>query len=126
MVRDIYIDEEPKDIIAAHVDCSSSVYASKYRDGVVPSRRTAKMNITPADLKTFPSLLQFEQSMPADELRVDLSEPNLKPNRKKQKEQAHSRALWSALWKKNPRRRRQNRGGAVPSIWEELRSVLLI
>jgi len=53
-----------KDIITAHADFTSQVYAPLARLGHVPDSNTAKIEVLPSDLTTYPGLLQLEASLP--------------------------------------------------------------
>merc|ERR1719310_2715006 len=52
-----------RDVIAEHVDFTSQVYAPLARIGCVPDSNTARIEVQPADLATFPGLVHLEQSL---------------------------------------------------------------
>eukprot|EP00929_Paragymnodinium_shiwhaense_P007851 TRINITY_DN111766_c0_g1_i1.p1 TRINITY_DN111766_c0_g1~~TRINITY_DN111766_c0_g1_i1.p1 ORF type:complete len:699 (-),score=251.90 TRINITY_DN111766_c0_g1_i1:171-2267(-) len=52
-----------RDVIAEHVDFTSQVYAPLGRKGHVPDSNTARIEVQPADLATFPGLVHLEQSL---------------------------------------------------------------
>jgi len=58
-----------KDVIAEHADFTSQVYAPLARNGHIPDYNTARIEVQPADLTTFPGLLQLEASLPASLLQ---------------------------------------------------------
>merc|ERR1712072_795876 len=51
-------------------DFTSQVYAPLARHGHVPDSNTARIEVQPADLTTFPGLVQLEQSLPPQLLRA--------------------------------------------------------
>eukprot|EP00405_Crypthecodinium_cohnii_P019633 CAMPEP_0206472270 /NCGR_PEP_ID=MMETSP0324_2-20121206/32088_1 /ASSEMBLY_ACC=CAM_ASM_000836 /TAXON_ID=2866 /ORGANISM="Crypthecodinium cohnii, Strain Seligo" /LENGTH=702 /DNA_ID=CAMNT_0053946813 /DNA_START=21 /DNA_END=2129 /DNA_ORIENTATION=- len=53
-----------RDVITEHADFTSQVYAPLARTGHVPDYNTARIEVQPADLTTFPGLLQLEASLP--------------------------------------------------------------
>jgi len=59
-----------RDVIAEYADFTSQVYAPLARHGHVPDSNTARIEVQPADLTTFPGLVQLEQSLPAHVLRA--------------------------------------------------------
>jgi hypothetical protein len=59
-----------RDVIAEYADFTSNVYAPMARHGHVPDSNTARIEVQPADLTTFPGLVQLEQSLPAHLLRA--------------------------------------------------------
>ena len=61
---------QKKDVIANHSDHTSQVYAPLARLGYVPDSHTAKIEVQPADLMTFPGLVQLEQSLPPSVLKA--------------------------------------------------------
>jgi len=58
-----------RDVIAEYADFTSKVYAPLARHGHVPDSSTAKMEISPPDLATFPGLAQLEKSLHPSLLR---------------------------------------------------------
>merc|ERR1712072_1210633 len=56
-------------------DFTSQVYAPLARHGHVPDSNTARIEVQPADLTTFPGLVQLEQSLPAHLLRATDKHP---------------------------------------------------
>lgn len=58
-----------KDVIADHADFTSQVYAPLARLGHVPDSNTAKIEVQPADLTTYPGLVHLEASLPPSLLR---------------------------------------------------------
>lgn len=59
-----------RDVIAEYADFTSGVYAPLARHGHVPDSNTARIEVQPADLTTFPGLVQLEQSLPPQLLRA--------------------------------------------------------
>jgi len=59
-----------RDVIAEYADFTSHVYAPVARVGHVPDSNTARIEVQPADLSTFPGLVQLEQSLPPSLLRA--------------------------------------------------------
>mmetsp|Transcript_25108 Transcript_25108/g.78157 ORF Transcript_25108/g.78157 Transcript_25108/m.78157 type:complete len:705 (+) Transcript_25108:91-2205(+) len=59
-----------RDVISEYADCASQVYAPLARHGHVPDSKTAKIEVQPADLATFPGLVQLERSLPPGLLRA--------------------------------------------------------
>eukprot|EP00932_Pfiesteria_piscicida_P001830 SRR837773.11779.p1 GENE.SRR837773.11779~~SRR837773.11779.p1 ORF type:complete len:709 (-),score=332.11 SRR837773.11779:130-2256(-) len=53
-----------RDVITDHGDLASQVYAPLARMGHIPDSNTARIEVQPADLTTFPGLLQLEASLP--------------------------------------------------------------
>merc|ERR1719443_1002914 len=64
-----------RDVIAEYADFTSQVYAPLARHGHVPDSNTARIEVQPADLTTFPGLVQLEQSLPAHLLRATDKHP---------------------------------------------------
>merc|ERR1719343_1066308 len=64
-----------RDIIAEYADFTSQVYAPVARLGHVPDSNTAKIEVQPADLTTFPGLVQLERSLPPSLLRASDKHP---------------------------------------------------
>merc|ERR1711988_1024688 len=64
-----------RDVIAEYADFTSQVYAPLARHGSVPDSNTARIEVQPADLSTFPGLVQLEQSLPAHLLRASDKHP---------------------------------------------------
>merc|ERR1719159_1925356 len=64
-----------RDVIAEYADFSSQVYAPLARHGHVPDSNTARIEVQPADLTTFPGLVQLEQSLPPHLLRATDKHP---------------------------------------------------
>lgn len=58
-----------RDVIEEYADFTSEVYAPKARNGHVPDSNTARIEVQPADLTTYPGLLQLEQSLPPSVLK---------------------------------------------------------
>lgn len=59
-----------RDVISEHADFTSQVYAPLARFGFVPDSNTARIEVQPTDLSTFPGLLQLESSLPPSLLRA--------------------------------------------------------
>uniref|UniRef100_A0A7S1QN72 Cilia- and flagella-associated protein 91 n=2 Tax=Alexandrium TaxID=2924 RepID=A0A7S1QN72_ALECA len=91
-----------RDVISEYADCSSQVYAPLARNGHVPDSNTAKIEVQPADLSTFPGLVQLERSLPPSLLRAadrhpkDMDRKN-KSSYEKRKELEITSALKSAM-----------------------------
>jgi len=64
-----------RDVIAEYADFTSQVYAPLARHGHVPDSNTARIEVQPADLQTFPGLVQLEQSLPPQLLRAPDRQP---------------------------------------------------
>jgi len=64
-----------RDVIAEYADFTSGVYAPLARHGHVPDSNTARIEVQPADLTTFPGLVQLEQSLPPHLLRATDKHP---------------------------------------------------
>merc|ERR1719181_1026176 len=64
-----------RDVIAEYADFTSQVYAPLARQGHVPDSNTARIEVQPADLTTFPGLVQLEQSLPPKVLRAADKDP---------------------------------------------------
>merc|ERR1719247_325105 len=64
-----------RDVIAEYADFTSQVYAPLARHGHVPDSNTARIEVQPADLTTFPGLVQLEQSLPPHLLRATDKHP---------------------------------------------------
>lgn len=64
-----------RDVIAEYADFTSQVYAPLARHGHVPDYNTAKIEVQPADLTTFPGLVQLERSLPPSLLRATDKHP---------------------------------------------------
>eukprot|EP00428_Durinskia_dybowskii_P026533 CAMPEP_0170235378 /NCGR_PEP_ID=MMETSP0116_2-20130129/17435_1 /TAXON_ID=400756 /ORGANISM="Durinskia baltica, Strain CSIRO CS-38" /LENGTH=701 /DNA_ID=CAMNT_0010486173 /DNA_START=25 /DNA_END=2130 /DNA_ORIENTATION=+ len=58
-----------KDVIAEHADYTSQVYAPLARLGHIPDSNTARIEVLPADLTTYPGLVQLEASLHPSLLR---------------------------------------------------------
>merc|ERR1712151_611107 len=72
-----------RDVIAEYADFTSQVYAPLARHGHVPDSNTARIEVQPADLTTFPGLVQLERTLPPSLLRATDKHP--KDMDKKQK-----------------------------------------
>lgn len=59
-----------RDVIAEYIEKSSKVYAPLAREGHVPDSNTARIEVQPADLGTYPGLVALEQSLPAHVLKA--------------------------------------------------------
>jgi|Transcript_56702 hypothetical protein len=91
-----------RDVIAEYADFTSQVYAPLARHGHVPDSNTARIEVQPADLSTFPGLVQLEQSMPAHLLRAPDKHPKeltgkLKSSYQVRKDTEMSNALKTAM-----------------------------
>merc|ERR1719163_1674193 len=71
------VEKKPtkRDVIAEYADFTSKVYAPLARHGHVPDSNTARIEVQPADLTTFPGLVQLEQSLLAHLLRATDKHP---------------------------------------------------
>jgi len=71
------VEQKPakRDVITEYADFTSHVYAPLARHGHVPDSNTARIEVQPADLTTFPGLVQLEQSLPAHLLRASDKHP---------------------------------------------------
>jgi hypothetical protein len=72
-----------RDVIAEYADFNSQVYAPLARHGHVPDSNTARIEVQPADLTTFPGLVQLEQSLPPHLLRAADKHPKDMTNKAK-------------------------------------------
>lgn len=91
-----------RDVIAEYSDFTSSVYAPLARHGHVPDYNTAKIEVQPTDLASFPGLLQLEQSLPPSVLRATDKHPKdmdkkAKTSHQLRKELEMTTALKSAM-----------------------------
>mmetsp|Transcript_53234 Transcript_53234/g.158697 ORF Transcript_53234/g.158697 Transcript_53234/m.158697 type:complete len:703 (-) Transcript_53234:118-2226(-) len=90
-----------RDVIAEYADCASQVYAPLARNGHVPDSKTAKIEVQPADLATFPGLVQLERSLPPSLLRAGDRHPKdtekAKSSYQKRKELELTTALKNAM-----------------------------
>merc|ERR1719159_2259572 len=59
-----------RDVIAEYADFTSQVYAPLARNGHIPDSNTARIEVQPADLSTYPGLVQLERSLPPSLLKV--------------------------------------------------------
>eukprot|EP00913_Durusdinium_trenchii_P030978 g29015.t1 len=59
-----------RDVIAEYADFTSQVYAPLARNGHVPDYNTAKIEVQPSDLASFPGLVQLEASLHPSELEM--------------------------------------------------------
>jgi len=59
-----------RDVISEHADFTSQVYAPLARYGYIPDSHTARIEVQPTDLSTFPGLLQLEAALPPSLLRA--------------------------------------------------------
>lgn len=72
---DLHGRTSKRDVIADHADFTSQVYAPLARRGHVPDANTARIEVQPADLSTFPGLVQLERSLPPSLLRAEDKHP---------------------------------------------------
>eukprot|EP00416_Gambierdiscus_australes_P040053 CAMPEP_0171104936 /NCGR_PEP_ID=MMETSP0766_2-20121228/61627_1 /TAXON_ID=439317 /ORGANISM="Gambierdiscus australes, Strain CAWD 149" /LENGTH=703 /DNA_ID=CAMNT_0011565655 /DNA_START=84 /DNA_END=2195 /DNA_ORIENTATION=+ len=91
-----------RDVIAEYADFTSQVYAPLTRHGHVPDSNTAKIEVQPTDLTTFPGLVQLERSLPPSLLRAADKHPKdidkvSKSSYQKRKELEITNALKSAM-----------------------------
>jgi len=91
-----------KDVITEHADFTSQVYAPLARHGHVPDYSTAKIEVQPADLTTFPGLVALEKSLHPSLLRATDKHPkelgkNTKSSHTIRKELEMTNALKSAM-----------------------------
>jgi len=59
-----------RDVIAEYADFTSQVYAPLARNGHVPDSNTARIEVQPADLTSFPGIVQLERSLPPSMLKA--------------------------------------------------------
>lgn len=86
--------KQPKrDVIAEYADFTSRVYAPVRRQGHVPDTKTAKIEVQPADLATYPGLTALERSLPQSAFKVKLDAPPEEKKRRDVMEQALQAAL---------------------------------
>jgi len=64
-----------RDVISEYANFTSQVYAPLARKGHVPDYNTAKIEVQPTDLSSFPGLLQLEQSLPPSVLKASDKHP---------------------------------------------------
>merc|ERR1719353_2440623 len=64
-----------RDVIAEYADFTSKVYAPVRRQGHVPDTKTARIEVQPADLSSYPGLLQLERSLPLSTFKVKIEAP---------------------------------------------------
>eukprot|EP00434_Breviolum_minutum_P014392 symbB.v1.2.012691.t1/scaffold880.1/size155533/13 len=64
-----------RDVIAEYADFTSQVYAPLARNGHVPDYNTAKIEVQPSDLASFPGLVQLEASLHPSVLRATEKHP---------------------------------------------------
>lgn len=91
-----------RDVIAEYADFTSQVYAPLARTGHVPDYNTAKIEVQPADLASYPGLLQLEQALPPSLLLATDKHPKDMDHSKKttfqiRKELEMTNALKSAM-----------------------------
>jgi hypothetical protein len=90
-----------RDVIADYADFTSKVYAPLARNGHIPDSNTARIEVQPADLVTYPGLVQLEQSLPPSVLRALDKHPKdlekLKSSNQSRKEKEMTMALKSAM-----------------------------
>merc|ERR1719247_193877 len=91
-----------RDVIAEYADFTSQVYAPLARHGHVPDSNTARIEVQPADLTTFPGLVQLEQSLPPHLLRATDKHPKemnkkMKSSYQVRKDQEMANALKTAM-----------------------------
>jgi len=91
-----------RDVIAEYADFTSQVYAPLARNGHVPDSNTARIEVQPADLATFPGLVQLERSLPPSLLRATDRHPKdmdkvTKSSYQKRKDMEMTNALKSAM-----------------------------
>ncbi|CAJ1335719.1 unnamed protein product [Effrenium voratum] len=66
---------QKRDVIAEYADFTSEVYAPLARHGHVPDYNTAKIEVQPSDLASFPGLVQLEASLHPSVLRAPEKHP---------------------------------------------------
>eukprot|EP00933_Yihiella_yeosuensis_P002210 TRINITY_DN10365_c0_g1_i1.p1 TRINITY_DN10365_c0_g1~~TRINITY_DN10365_c0_g1_i1.p1 ORF type:complete len:706 (+),score=174.39 TRINITY_DN10365_c0_g1_i1:134-2251(+) len=91
-----------RDVISDYADFTSHVYAPLARHGHVPDYNTARIEVQPTDLSSFPGLVQLEQSLHPSVLRATDKHPKDMDKVKKsshqiRKEQQMTAALKSAM-----------------------------
>merc|ERR1719214_566743 len=64
-----------RDVIAEYADFTSTVYAPLRRNGFIPDTKTARIEVQPADLSSYPGLLQLERSLPLSTFKVKIEAP---------------------------------------------------
>mmetsp|Transcript_6333 Transcript_6333/g.14507 ORF Transcript_6333/g.14507 Transcript_6333/m.14507 type:complete len:703 (-) Transcript_6333:77-2185(-) len=76
-----------RDVISEYADFTSEVYAPLARNGHVPDYNTAKIEVQPSDLSTFPGLVQLEASLHPSVLRAPEKHPKDMDKKKKSSHQ---------------------------------------
>jgi len=76
-----------RDVIAEYADFTSQVYAPLARNGHVPDYNTAKIEVQPSDLASFPGLVQLEASLHPSVLRATEKHPKDMDAKKKSSHQ---------------------------------------
>ncbi|CAE7452464.1 CFAP91 [Symbiodinium natans] len=76
-----------RDVIAEYADFTSEVYAPLARHGHVPDYNTAKIEVQPSDLSTYPGLVQLEASLHPSVLRAPEKHPKDMDKKKKSSHQ---------------------------------------
>ncbi|CAE7216076.1 Cfap91 [Symbiodinium sp. CCMP2592] len=82
-----------RDVIAEYADFTSEVYAPLARHGHVPDYNTAKIEVQPSDLSTFPGLVQLEASLHPSVLRAPEKHPKDMDKKKKSSHQVRKEKL---------------------------------
>lgn len=72
-----------RDVISEYADFTSQVYAPLARKGHVPDYNTARIEVQPTDLSSFPGLCQLEQSLHPNVLRATDKHPKDMDKKKK-------------------------------------------
>mmetsp|Transcript_51622 Transcript_51622/g.102568 ORF Transcript_51622/g.102568 Transcript_51622/m.102568 type:complete len:703 (-) Transcript_51622:87-2195(-) len=88
-----------RDVIAEYADFTSQVYAPLARQGHIPDSRTAKIEVLPADLTTFPGLVQLERSLPPSLLKAVDKHPSQLEKTKSSYQKRKELEITSALKK---------------------------
>eukprot|EP00927_Polykrikos_kofoidii_P056045 TRINITY_DN50229_c0_g1_i1.p1 TRINITY_DN50229_c0_g1~~TRINITY_DN50229_c0_g1_i1.p1 ORF type:complete len:703 (-),score=151.85 TRINITY_DN50229_c0_g1_i1:483-2591(-) len=86
-----------RDVIAEHADFTSQVYAPLARKGYIPDSNTARIEVQPADLMTYPGLVQLEQSLPPAMLQATDRHPKEMRKPKSSYETRRENEMSSAL-----------------------------
>lgn len=106
-----------RDVIGEYADFTSKVYAPLTRHGHIPDSSTAKIEVQPADLNSYPGLVQLERSLPPSLLEVKVKDSkdlalSGKSKHQVRKEAAMSQALATAM--ESIKREFQPEGEGIP------------
>merc|ERR1719230_1438214 len=73
-VEDQIRPKQKRDVIGQYADFTSKVYAPLMRDGHIPDSNTAKIEVQPADLSSYPGLMQLERSLPPSLTQIRIAD----------------------------------------------------